>query len=165
MAAELGRAPVFDRPTVEDFLFLEADLLDRANWQAWFALFTDDAWYWVPGRPGQTDPLNEVSLIYDDIATLQVRVNRMEHPAHHANRPPVRSGHHVSNVRVVGLVDGGCRVASRLLMVERRGDVQRTFSAAVEHGLRLVDGRIRIAWKKVELIDADGPQEELVAPF
>ncbi len=155
----------WDRAAVEAFLFEEAALLDDGRWTDWFALFTDDARYWVPARPGQTDPINEVSLIYDDIANLQVRVNRMRHPAHHANAPEVRCAHHVTNVRVLAAADDTCRVASRLLMFDRRGDVVRSFSAKVEHGLRRVDGAIRIVAKTVELLDADAPQEELVVPF
>jgi len=155
----------FDRPTIEDYLFHEAELLDSGRWSEWFNLFTDDAYYWVPAHPGQKDPYNEVSLIYDDIATLQVRVNRMNHPAHHANQPAVLGAHHISNVRLLSAINGECRVASRLLMVDRRGDALRIFSARVEHSLRLFEGRIRIAWKKVELLGAEGPHEELVIPF
>ena len=154
-----------DRAAVEDFLFHEADLIDGGRWEEWLALFTDDAWYWVPARPGQPDPINELSLIYDDIATLQVRVARMRHPAHHANQPVVRSAHHISNIRITRLADDGCTVASRLLMVDQRGEIKRLFSARVEHGLRLVESRLFIASKKVELLDADLPHEELVVPF
>lgn len=158
-------AGVWSRAEVENFLFEEADLLDTGRWLDWFALFTDDAWYWVPARADQPDPIAEVSLIYDDIATLQVRVNRMRHPAHHANRPEVRCAHHISNVRVVDAAGDACKVSSRLMMLDRRGDDVRTFSARVEHGLRRVDDSIRIASKKVVLLDADAPQEEMVVPF
>lgn len=154
-----------DRALIEDFLYHEADLLDEGRWNDWFALFTDDATYWVPGRPDQPDPINEISLIYDDIAMLQARAGRMDHPAHHANAPTVRGMHHVSNVRLKSSAGDECVVTSRLLLVDLRGDAKRVFSARVEHKLRLVDGSLRIAAKRVALLDADRPQEELVIPF
>ena len=33
---------------VEQFLYLEARLLDTQQYEAWLELFTDDATYWVP---------------------------------------------------------------------------------------------------------------------
>ena len=30
----------------------EARLLDEARFDDWLALFTADAWYWVPSEPG-----------------------------------------------------------------------------------------------------------------
>ena len=44
----------------------EARLLDEAKFDDWLALFTADAWYWVPSEPGQDNPHDTVSLIYDD---------------------------------------------------------------------------------------------------
>lgn len=156
---------MLDRATIEDFLYHEADLLDERRWVEWFELFTDDATYWVPASPGQRDPINEISLIYDDIAMLQARAGRMGHPAHHANTPVVRGHHHVSNVRVRGIDGDECSVESRLLLIDVRDDRRRLFSARVEHRLRLVGPALRIVHKKVVLIDADLPQEELVVPF
>src|SRR5262245_51119763 len=37
----------------EQLLILEARLLDEARFDDWLALFTPDAWYWVPSQPGQ----------------------------------------------------------------------------------------------------------------
>jgi 3-phenylpropionate/cinnamic acid dioxygenase small subunit len=32
----------------EQLLFLEADLLDRQQWDAWIGLYTSDCLFWVP---------------------------------------------------------------------------------------------------------------------
>ena len=48
------------------FLEHEARLLDEAKFDDWLALFTADAWYWVPSEPDQNNPHDTVSLIYDD---------------------------------------------------------------------------------------------------
>ena len=36
---------------VEQFLYRQADLLDRKHWQDWIDLFTDDGVYWMPPEP------------------------------------------------------------------------------------------------------------------
>ena len=33
---------------IEDLIFLEADLLDRKQWQNWLDLYTSDCVIWVP---------------------------------------------------------------------------------------------------------------------
>ena len=40
---------------VSSFLTHEADLLDQGNFEAWLELYEDDALYWVPSSPEQTD--------------------------------------------------------------------------------------------------------------
>ena len=38
------------------FIYKEARLLDEKRFDEWYELFTEDAHYWVPLVPGQTDP-------------------------------------------------------------------------------------------------------------
>ena len=40
-----------DVAACERFLIHEARLLDEARFDEWLALFTADAWYWVPSQP------------------------------------------------------------------------------------------------------------------
>src|SRR4051812_13028370 len=62
------------------FLEHEARLLDEAKFDDWLALFTADAWYWVPSEPGQSNPHDTVSLIYDDRRLLETRGRRPGSP-------------------------------------------------------------------------------------
>jgi len=153
-----------DRAAAEALLFLEAELLDALRWDEWLELFLQEAIYWVPSRPGQTDPLNEVSLIYDDLALLQARVAQLKDPLHYANLPAVRASRHVSNIAVTPIADG-IGVRSKLLMVESRRDQQTVFGATVTHVLRVTSAGLRIAAKTVVLLNADGVHEQLVVPF
>src|SRR3954469_22001246 len=59
------------------FLEHEARLLDEAKFDDWLALFTADAWYWVPSEPNQNNPHDTVSLIYDDRRLLETRGRRV----------------------------------------------------------------------------------------
>jgi 3-phenylpropionate/cinnamic acid dioxygenase small subunit len=151
----------------EAFLVREARLLDEARYEEWLALFTDDAWYWVPSQPGQKDPKSCVSLMYDDRRLLETRVRRLAKGLLHSQQPPSRTSRTVANVTVeegdspaVGLT-----VRSKLLMAEFRRDTQRFFAGTSWHRLKGEAGDWRIAWKKVELINCDGVLEGLIAPF
>ena len=118
----------------------------------------------MPSRPGQTDPLEEVSLIYDDLPLLQARVAQLKSPLHYANLPAVRASRHISNV-VVTPTEDGFDVRSKLLMVESRRDEQKVFGATVTHVLRATGEGLRITAKTVVLLNADGTHEQLVVPF
>src|ERR1700756_5519516 len=64
-APHVDLSAAFDRAEVEQFLYREARLADESDYDAWEALWTDDALYWVPiGGPGG-DPQREMSVIYD----------------------------------------------------------------------------------------------------
>ncbi|MEL0083454.1 MAG: aromatic-ring-hydroxylating dioxygenase subunit beta, partial [Gammaproteobacteria bacterium] len=53
---------------VTDFLFEEADLLDRRDWDGWLDLYEEECLFWIPAWEDDDilceDPDNEVSLIY-----------------------------------------------------------------------------------------------------
>ena len=54
-----------NRTEAEDFLFHEADLLDRREFDQWLALFAEDGIYWLP-MDDDDDPLMQSSILYDD---------------------------------------------------------------------------------------------------
>ena len=50
-AAAKPSAAQLDAGACEAFLVHEARLLDDGRFEEWLALFTTDAWYWVPAQP------------------------------------------------------------------------------------------------------------------
>ena len=58
---------------VEQLLYLEASLLDRPDLDRWIELYTEDGTYWMPTIEDQEDPLNHISLFYDDRVMMEVR--------------------------------------------------------------------------------------------
>ncbi|MGH3343195.1 MAG: aromatic-ring-hydroxylating dioxygenase subunit beta [Carbonactinosporaceae bacterium] len=97
-------AEVLDRTAAEGILFREARLLDERRFHEWLQMFTDDALYWVPieneGAPG------EPSLIRDNRAGMEERVFRLVETMAHAQIPPSRTQHDVTNVEVAALEPG-----------------------------------------------------------
>jgi 3-phenylpropionate/cinnamic acid dioxygenase small subunit len=86
-----------------EFLQREGHYLDRREWDAWLALYREDAVFWVPAWMDEdhlgTDPDREVSLIYhSDRAALEDRVWRVRSQRSVASIPMLRTTHMIANV-------------------------------------------------------------------
>jgi 3-phenylpropionate/cinnamic acid dioxygenase small subunit len=150
---------------IEQLLYAEAVLLDQGRLDEWLALYTEDATYWVPLTSTQPDPYTGVSLIFDDHALLEVRVRQFKHPRALARAPMPRTVHTVGNIRLLGDDGRDLAVASTLLMVEYRQSRQRAWAGLVEHRLRRVDGTLRIAGKRIDLVDSESELGGIVSLF
>jgi 3-phenylpropionate/cinnamic acid dioxygenase small subunit len=149
----------------EAVLVGEAQLLDEGRFEDWLALFTGDAWYWVPSEPDQDSPLTTVSLMYDDRKLLETRVRRLSSPRMHAQEPRSRTSRIVANVTMHERRPAAARVRSKFMMVEYRRGEQRLFAGTSFHELVRTDGGLRIASKRVDLVNCDAPMDGLVVPF
>lgn len=159
-------APALDLDRCEAFLIHEARLLDEGHFDQWLALFTSDAHYWVPIMPGQQSPHDTVSLMYDDRRLLETRVRRLADPRIYSQEPRSRTSRIVTNLSLeAGDEAPGVLVRSKFMMVEYRREEQRLFAGTYLH--RLVGGGsdIRIAMKRIDLVNCDAPLDGLVVPF
>jgi 3-phenylpropionate/cinnamic acid dioxygenase small subunit len=166
-----------DLERCEQFLLHEARLLDDGKFDDWLALFTPEAWYWVPSEPDQADPVETVSLIYDDRRLLETRVRRLASPRMYSQEPRSRTSRMIGNVtieesgplpalpRMRGRVGWGCTVRSKFVMIEYRREQQRLFGGTALHRLVQADGRVMIAWKRVDLVNCDAPLDGITIPF
>ena len=143
----------------------EARLLDEGKFDAWLALFTPDAWYWVPSEPDQADPVGTVSLIYDDRRLLETRVRRLASPRMYSQEPRSRTSRLVGNITLEEFNGESCTVRSKFLMIEYRREQQRLFGGTALHRLVQSDGRIMIAWKRIDLVNCDAPMDGITIPF
>jgi len=145
----------------------EARLLDEGRFDDWLALFTEDAWYWIPTEPDQKSPFDTVSLIYDDRRLLETRVRRLASPRIYSQEPPSRTSRIVGNVSVEEATSGGaaCTVRSKFLVLENRRDSQLLFGGTAHHRLLQLDGNLRIAWKRVDLLNCDAPLDGILVPL
>jgi 3-phenylpropionate/cinnamic acid dioxygenase small subunit len=133
----------------QDLLHQEAWLLDKQRFADWLDLYTQDATYWVPLEQDQADPFQTSSIIYDD------RVQQYTHSRAHARKPLARTVHQVGNVRLLSADTAELTVASTLVLIEYRLERQRTWAAMVEHRLRVGHQGLRIAAKRVDLVNSD----------
>jgi benzoate/toluate 1,2-dioxygenase beta subunit len=155
-----------DLAQCEAFLIHEARLLDEAQFDQWLALFTPDARYWVPSTPGQQSPHDTISLMYDDRRLLETRVRRLADPRIYSQEPRSRTSRVVTNLSLEP-GDGGpaTLVRSKFTMVEYRREEQRLFAGTYRHRLVTAGDEIRIAMKRIDLVNCDAPLDGLVVPF
>ena len=122
------------RAEVEDFLYLEADLLDQREFKAWLDLLAEDISYFMPMRRnvkfGQHEEKENtrlgqgISWFDEDKWTLTKRVEQILTGVHYAEEPLSRITHMVSNVRILDVQDvEGIQVVtvqSRFLVYQNR---------------------------------------------
>jgi 3-phenylpropionate/cinnamic acid dioxygenase small subunit len=99
------------REEIEDFLYLEADLLDQRRFKEWLDLLAEDLVYFMPMRRnvkfGQhaerenTKQGEGISWFDEDKWTLGKRVEQILTGVHYAEEPLSRVTHMVSNVRLL----------------------------------------------------------------
>jgi 3-phenylpropionate/cinnamic acid dioxygenase small subunit len=153
------------RAVAEDFLIHEARLLDEARYDEWLALFTPVAHYWVPSEPNQQSATETISLMYDDRRLLETRVRRLASPRIYSQEPRSRTSRIVTNVTVEGADGSSTEVRSKFMIVEYRREEQRIFAGTYRHTLAVTGGDIRIAFKRIHLVNCDEPMDGLVVPF
>ena len=93
---------------VQEFLYLEAELLDARRYDDWLTLLTDDIHYWMPIR--RTTQIKDIDLeftkpggmaFFDDTKeVLTMRVQRLSIGRAWAEDPPSRTRRLITNVKV-----------------------------------------------------------------
>lgn len=137
-------------------VYEEARLLDAKQYDAWIALFSDDAHYWVPLSPTHTDPLGEQSIAYEDKLLLNIRLERLRGPRTYSHQTPVASQHVLQAPQVTQLDAAANRFETHapFVYVEARADEQTVLAGTVRHRLRLENGTLRIVEKRIDLLNA-----------
>ena len=145
------------RQSLIDFVIHEARLLDAKRYDEWNALFTDDAYYWLPLVPDQEDGINHTSHLYEDKLLRELRIERLKSPRAFSQQPPTRS-HHLLQTPTVEAADAAANryiVRSAFHYTESQGDELNMFVGTCHHHLTVEHGRLRMTLKRVDLINCD----------
>lgn len=147
---------MLDHHGVEQYLYREARLMDTHAYDAWLALWARTAHYWIPCNADDFDVARHVSLVNEDRIGLEDRIRRLQSGAHYAQDPPSRLSRVVSNVEIDQDTSPDELVVHSTfnLSAHRRGRLD-VVAGRVVHRLVLEDGAVRIAAKKVVLVDND----------
>ena len=139
------------------FVYREARLIDEKRLDEWYELFTEDALYWMPLVRGQTDPHSHTSLFCEDRFLLKVRIERLKNPLSHSQQQPSFCQHVLQRPEVVERDDEAREYALRtpFVYLETRLDEQTVLGGVAHHDLRWDDGRLKIAVKRIELLNRD----------
>lgn len=145
------------REALVDFVHDEARMLDEGRYDEWLALWEPDAMYWMPLDWGQTDPVHETSLLYEDLFMLKLRVERLKGARTFSQKPKSRCHHVLSRPFVDGMDEaaGRYRTWTQMHYVETRLDDQILLALTVRHELVAREGALRIAGKRVDILNCD----------
>lgn len=145
------------REQVEDFMFLEAELLDEWRLKEWLDLFTDDASYYVPATDVAADASPDTSLFYvaDDRFRMEQRVERLLKRTAHAEFPRSKTRHMVSNVRIRARTAEELDVGAGVLTFRTKGAVSETYIGTYRYRLCVIGQGLRIREKRC-ILDMDG---------
>jgi len=150
------------REAVEAFLFHEARCADENRYDEWFALWTEDARYWVPANIDDYDPDEHVSIIYDNRDRLEDRIGRLKSGGAWAQEPQSRMRRLISNVQIEPAeAPDECLVTSNFVLGELRRGRENTYFAQQKHRLRLTAEGLRMAEKIVILVRNNEPLHNL----
>ena len=135
-------------------IYREARLIDEKRFDEWYELFTDDAYYWVPLKPGQTDPLAHNSLAYEDKLLLKLRIERLKLPTAYSQKPASRCLH---VLQAPHIEKSGDEVLTRtpFMYTETRGDESQRYAATAWHTLVQSSDGLKIRLKRVDILNAD----------
>lgn len=144
------------RATLEDvtaFIYREARLQDEHQFDEWEALWTDDGVYWVPANGDGGDPERVMSIIYDNRSRIALRIRQFHTGKRFSQTPASRLRRLVSNIEVLEddgqTLKAGCNVL--IFENQTRGDT--LWAARTEYTLRREGGALRMARKKVALVN------------
>jgi benzoate/toluate 1,2-dioxygenase subunit beta len=167
--AALGPVPNgFDRFEVEQFLFREARYADESDYDAWEALWTDDALYWVPANGVDVDPSSQMSVIYDNRSRIRTRLEQARTGRRYAAAPASNLRRLLSNIEFLGgratstgTID--LELAANFILLESRPRGNEVWGGRTTYRLRRQDGHagLLLSYKKVVLVDNDKPMPTL----
>jgi p-cumate 2,3-dioxygenase beta subunit len=152
-AAGVEQQAIPIRQHIEEFLYMEAAMLDAWALDDWLLLFDEDAKYEVPCNDAvDGDPARDLMLIDDNYPRLAARVARLNSRRAHREYPHSRTNHQVFNVRVAEPEENGEIGVSASFTVWRfRGGKTSCYVGHYRYRLRRSDNGFRIACKRAEL--------------
>jgi 3-phenylpropionate/cinnamic acid dioxygenase small subunit len=143
---------------VNALLAMEADFIDRRQWQEWVDLYTLDSVFWMPAWRNEDelteDPEQELSLIYLPERGIEDRVFRFSSGDSYASTPLPTTSHVVGSVRVLSDTGQVVEASAKAVVVSmdpRTGAQVR--GVWYDYQLRRVEGELKIASKKVTFLE------------
>ena len=154
-----GAGAAVTREDIAAFVYAEARLLDERRYEDWLDLFAEDGRYWIPAEWGQTDPVMQPSLMYEDRFMLDVRIRRLRGARTYSQKPKSRCVHVLQQpaVEATDHAANSYRTWTPFHYVEARGDERDYFDGWVRHDLMRVDGALKIRLKRIDLVNLDAP--------
>ena len=146
---------------VATFIEDEVALLDAGDLHAWVDLCTDDATYWMPVSRDQTDPLGEISILYESRTLMDLRKYNFGHALAPSFESPVVCSHILGRIRVTSATADEITAQTKFHCLMWYRDEQRLFAGDVTYRLVPHEESFQIRSKRVDLVNASAAHKSI----
>lgn len=137
-----------------EFIWREAELLDRRDYRAWLELWDSQGFYVVPIDPQTTDFASTLNYAYDDQHMRELRVQRMTSGYSASASDAARTVRTVSRFTLSSDSADLVEVKSSQIVIAYKRGVSTIFAADLTHKISMASGEPRLVEKVVRLIDS-----------
>ncbi|MBR9903494.1 MAG: aromatic-ring-hydroxylating dioxygenase subunit beta [Gammaproteobacteria bacterium] len=139
----------------EAFIWAEADILDRQDYDAWLALWCEEGFYTLPIGDGD-DFDNVLNLCHDDAKMRRDRITRFQQGFSISSAPPAQTVRTVSRFVMDKVEEDGLTVRCAEHLIEDKFGRQRIWAANLTYTLVVTPSGFKIRHKVVRLLNSDG---------
>ncbi|KQX18675.1 MULTISPECIES: aromatic-ring-hydroxylating dioxygenase subunit beta [unclassified Sphingomonas] len=161
LAETRTETPASAAPSLQDaiqFIWAEADMLDRLDYRAWLPLWTEGGRYVIPTERDIADYDDRLNIVNDDAEMRQARVKRLLSGFSMSSAPPARTVRTVSRFVPVAVEDGAITLRAAMILVEYKYERMRTLAADVDYRIVATGDGLRLDRKIVTLVNCDDYQ-------
>ncbi|PZU10768.1 MAG: hypothetical protein DI605_03755 [Sphingomonas sp.] len=138
-----------------EFIWVEADLLDRRAYREWLDLWDETGLYIIPIERDAADYAAHLNVAYDDAEMRQARVKRLSSGFSMSARASARTVRTVSRFVVDERGENWIALRCAQHLAEYKNDRVLVHAADVDYRLTRADGALRIARKVIRMINSD----------
>ncbi len=140
---------------VTEFVWKEADILDRKDYDAWLDMWLVEGIYILPMGDGE-DYENQLNLCYDNDKMRRLRIDRFNRGFSISSAPAADTVRTVSRI-VIDDVDGDqIKLRTAQHLIEDKFGRQRIWAADVFFTLKKTDDGFKIDRKIAKLLNSGG---------
>jgi len=137
-----------------EFIWREAELLDRRRYDEWSRMWSPTGTYVVPIDPDTTDFAATLNYAYDDARMRAMRIERLTSGNAVSAVDAARTVRTISRFTEVGTSDDVIEVNSAQVLVAFKRGIPTLFASDLTHRLRFTPEGIRLEQKVVRLINS-----------
>ncbi|WP_176052491.1 aromatic-ring-hydroxylating dioxygenase subunit beta [Paraburkholderia caribensis] len=137
-----------------EFIWREAEMLDRRDYRAWLDLWDPSGFYVVPIDPQATDFAAALNYAYDDQHMRELRVQRMVSGYSASASDAARTVRTVSRFTLTSDAADVVEVKSAQVIVAYKRGASTIFAADLTHKISFATGEPRLVDKVIRLIDS-----------
>ena len=137
-----------------EFIWREAELLDRRDYHAWLELWDPKGLYVVPIDPDTTDYASTLNYAFDDHHMRELRVQRMTSGYSRSAADAARTVRTVSRFTLSNDSADIVEVKSSQIIIAYKRGVSTIFAADLTHKISMENGEPRLVEKVIRLINS-----------